>query len=96
MVNEMTIKKSRPGVGIASKETILRPKWHREAARNNEPHRGTGGKNNGTIGGKMGSLSQGPQPRKKALVSPSLNLSALSLTYQKDYQTKSTTSRRSQ
>ncbi|KAI5673871.1 hypothetical protein M9H77_14235 [Catharanthus roseus] len=51
------------------------------------------GKNNGTIDRKTGSLNQGLQPRKKPPVSPSLNLSALSLTYQKDYRTKSTTSR---
>ncbi|KAI5681493.1 hypothetical protein M9H77_02721 [Catharanthus roseus] len=100
MVKEMTIEKRtltyHSGVGTTSEETTLRPKRHRAAARNNEPRRGAGGKNNGMIGRKMGSLSQGPQPRKKSPVSPSLNLSALTLTYQKDDRTKTTTSRRSQ
>ncbi|KAI5648009.1 hypothetical protein M9H77_34014 [Catharanthus roseus] len=73
-----------------------RPKRRRVAARNNQPHRDTSGKNNGTIGRKMGSLSQGPQPIKKPLVSSSLNLLALSLTYQNDDRAKSTTSCHSQ
>ncbi|KAI5658844.1 hypothetical protein M9H77_27637 [Catharanthus roseus] len=89
MVKEMTIEKRtltcRCSVGTANEETI-----------NNEPRRGASGKNKGTIGRKTGSLSQGPQPRKKPPVYAFLNLSALSLTYQKDNWTKSTTSRRSQ
>ncbi|KAI5654535.1 hypothetical protein M9H77_31722 [Catharanthus roseus] len=95
MVKEMTIEKQtlicRRDVGTTSEETTSRVE-----RRNNEPRRGADGKNNGRIGIKTDSLSQGPQPRKKSPVSPSLNLQALSLTYQKDDRIKTTTSRRSQ
>ncbi|KAI5674210.1 hypothetical protein M9H77_14574 [Catharanthus roseus] len=68
----------RCGVGTASAETERR----RAVARNNEPHRGTSGKNNDTINWRTDSLSQAPQKHKLSPVSLSLSLYNLSVSPQ--------------